>query len=840
MLAALLSAAGLWLILTWPLPRHVRDGIPYAAHAPAGEVARAMAPGDHLQLLYHFWLMRDMIAGSTPWLHNLYEFNTGDDAERYRPGAYFAPFSLAFTLGDLVGGRALGWHLATGLSLWLAFWSSWLLACRYTSSERVAWVVAVLVTAFPYRWHNLMSGSPTGFGMAWTPLLMWGLDRAIRDGSWWGGLWAGLAMVGSAWAEKHVMFFNAMLIPAWSLLVLIGERPWRRGQLLPVARRALATLPAAGGLLLAYLYANLYTRHLGESGMAAGRTLREVSGFSPHLNGFWDRHVTDVSGQIFTGWVLPGVLLAGLLCWLYRATAGRDGEARRRWIVMAGLLLACALAALLATGPNGRGVGRDLFDFVREALPPYRMIRQAAKVYLLLPALLVPLLAVGLTCAFRRAWLLLAVAVLGVADLALWMRPSISLIDHEQAAYAAVSASAQAHQEAARALVLPLWPGDSHYASVYQFYASLYHLRLANGYSPVVSRAYLKDFFHVFQTANQGALSDAQLDELQARGIPYILLHEDLFPEKVSPFPVGVTLHCLLEHPRLDLLARDGPVWAFQIRAEAKPVATPAADRIACAARLWEAESAHRRGGELLDDPSASGGRAIQLRQHADKIEVSLARLAGAPGLRWWLRVRGQGELSFASYGLTNQAVNSSQAIAADAWSWIRVPVALVDGYGQAGLAVRGLSGSVAVDRLVLSNEAWPLETSPGYRVRLPAALLFHAGATEEGQEAVALQPRYEPAQVVIYGPRLPLSAGAYEIELEFESEATPGTRLGILVAGPRDGAPENRQVEVIAGQPARLAWAQPGHSLFYAGFRYARAAPMPVRALRITRTDAP
>ena len=100
------------------------------------------------------------------------------------------------------------------------------------------------------------------------------------------------------------------------LLVLVGERPWRRGQLLPVARRALATLPAAGGLLLAYLYANLYTRHLGQSGMAAGRTLREVSGFSPHLNGFWDRHVTDVSGQILPGWILPGVLLAGLLCWL--------------------------------------------------------------------------------------------------------------------------------------------------------------------------------------------------------------------------------------------------------------------------------------------------------------------------------------------------------------------------------------------------------------------------------------------------------------------------------------------------------------------------------------------
>jgi hypothetical protein len=840
MAVALISIVGLWVLLAWPLPRYARHGIPYAPHAPAGEAPRAMVSGDHLQLMYHFWLLRDMVAGTTPWMYNLYEFNTGDDGERYRPGAYFAPFSWAFTVGDWAAGRAMGWHMATWLSLLIAFWSSWRLARRYSDDEVVAWSVALMVTAFPYRWLNLLGGSPTGFGMAWTPLLMLGLDRAIRDGSWRGGWLACLAMLGSGWAEKHVMLFNALLVPGWSLVLLLGERPWRRNVGWPACRRALAAGPAALGIVLSYLYARLYTAHLGASAMAQGRTTGEVAAFSPHLEGFWNRHLTDISSQLFPGWLLPVVLGIGLLVWLYRSTIRRDSSVPSHGLVMVGLLLVGAVVILLAPGPHGRGVGRDLFDLVRELIPPYRMIRQPAKIMLLLPALLVPLLAVTLSLFPRRSLFALASAALIVADIALWARPSICLLDQDNGAYAAVARDAQVSGEPPRVLVLPLWPGDSHYTSAYQYFASLHHIRLANGYSPVVSRSYLDDFFNVFQTANQGSLSDEQLDDLQRRGLHHLLLHEDLFPEKVSPFPVAVTLQRLLQNPRLDLLARDGSVWAFRIIASAAPMRPSAENPVYLPARLLEAESAHRRGGTLVEDRDASGGKAVRVEGVADKVEFSIARLAGAEGLAWWFRVRGAGQLQVTTYAGLQEAPVSQVPVQAETWTWIRAPMIPIVEYSDAGMAVRGLEGSIEIDRALISDTQWPLITKPGWSIRIPASDFFHAGATEKDGPSVLIRPRYEPARIVLYGPRLPISPGTYEVELEFASDAPSGTVLGTFLAGRNEKAPDLTTVDVRAGNLAQLHWTQLSHDLLYTGFRFSRAAEIEVKAVRITRTDGP
>ena len=63
-------------MFTWPLPRHVLTAIPFAARAD-GPSHTQMAAGDHLQLLYNFWLFADTLAGHTPWGYNLYEFNAG-------------------------------------------------------------------------------------------------------------------------------------------------------------------------------------------------------------------------------------------------------------------------------------------------------------------------------------------------------------------------------------------------------------------------------------------------------------------------------------------------------------------------------------------------------------------------------------------------------------------------------------------------------------------------------------------------------------------------------------------------------------------------------------------
>ena len=83
-----------WAVLSWPLPAHFTECIPRHSTNPEGFDVRTMPAGDHLQLLYHFSLVTDMIRGDTPWFSNLYEFNTGDDAARHRPGPWFMPFSL--------------------------------------------------------------------------------------------------------------------------------------------------------------------------------------------------------------------------------------------------------------------------------------------------------------------------------------------------------------------------------------------------------------------------------------------------------------------------------------------------------------------------------------------------------------------------------------------------------------------------------------------------------------------------------------------------------------------------------------------------------------------------
>ena len=838
MSAAIVSALALWVMLTWPLPRYAREGIPYSVHAPVNDTPRAMVSGDHLQLMYHFWLWRDMVVGQTPWMYNLYEFNTGDDAERYRPGAYFAPFSWAFTVGDLAGGRAVGWHLATGLSVLIAFWGSWRLARRYTSHEAVAWAVALIVTAFPYRWHNLMGGSPTGFGMAWTPVLMLGLDRALRDGSWRGGWLACVAILFSGWAEKHVMFFNVLLIPAWSALVWVNGRPWEKQQLVPSLRRACAALPVVLGVILTYLYATLYTAHLGSSAMAKGRGGSEIAAFSPQLSGYWDRHAAGISSQIFPGWVLPVVLAIVLVAWIMRAVRGREASDRSHLLVVPGLAILVTLVIFLATGPHGRGVGRDLFEAAREFLPPYRMIRQSAKIMLVLPALLVPLLALGFSALARPRALALAAALAVLVDVAEWIRPSISLLDREQGAYAAVRQDAEMRNIRPHALVIPLWPGDTHASSVYEYFASLYRIPMANGYSPVVSRAYVEQFFARYRTVNQGSLTADQVSDLWSRGIRYVLLHEDLFPEKVSPFPVACTLQRLLQNPQVELLARAGSVWAFRLRPEPISSDVPGPGCWYFPTRRWEAESAHRRGGVLTQDDAASGGQAVRLATSGDKVELELSALAGQPEVAWWIRLRGAGRLLAVTYAGTNEAVESELSIAATTWTWQTVPQRPVLEFGPVGLALRGREGAVEVDRVVLSGSAWPLETGPGWSLRLPASAFFHAGGTGPDGASVHLRPRHDPAGVILYGPRLPLSAGEYEIEAEFHADAPAGTVVGSLLAGRDD--PSASSVVVKSGAPARVRCTQSGHDEFYTGFSFNRAAPVELRALTIRRVDAP
>lgn len=121
-----------------------------------------------------------MLAGHTRPFYNLYEFNTGDDDQRFMPGSYYFPFSVCYAACSYLGSPAFAWNMTVLFSLWLTLWFTWLLALRFTSNLAIAGLAAFIALLLPFRWINLFGGSPAGFAMAWPPLVWLGVDMAIR------------------------------------------------------------------------------------------------------------------------------------------------------------------------------------------------------------------------------------------------------------------------------------------------------------------------------------------------------------------------------------------------------------------------------------------------------------------------------------------------------------------------------------------------------------------------------------------------------------------------------------------------------------------------------------
>ena len=145
------------------------------------------------------------------------------------------------------------------------------------------------------------------------------------------------------------------------------------------------------------------------------------------------------------------------------------------------------------------------------------------------------------------------------------MRAGVCLLPGPNAAYAAAGSDAEARGLVPRALVLPIWPGDSSYSSIYEYHAMRAGLRMLNGYAAVTEPAYVERVFRRFETMTEGDFTDDQFAALLKTGVTHVILHEDAFPAKVSLFPFGATLRRHLANPRLRLLARADGAWTFAV-----------------------------------------------------------------------------------------------------------------------------------------------------------------------------------------------------------------------------------------------------------------------------------
>ena len=490
----------------------------------------------------------------------------------------------------------------------------------------------------------------------------------------------------------------------------------------------------------------------------------------------------------------------------------RDTAALRA--ALAGLVLGAAIvfAFLLALGTHGPGDALPL-RAVRKLVPPFRMVRQPLKVLCLLPSLYaaflaaawaarsafapllrraVPALSLSRLAAAQRGRAaeelrprrrrgllraLPAVALVLVVFLSAsrGMRAGVCLLPGPNAAYAAAVADARARGLVPRALVLPIWPGDSSWSSVYQYHAMRAGLRMLNGYAAVTEPAYVERVFHRFETMTEGDLTDDQLAALRKLGVTHVILHEDAFPAKVSLFPFGATLRRHLANPRFRLLAHSSGVWAFAVVDD--PSSALATRHSSLVTRHSSLEPPTRHWG--VRPPQANAGTKV--RSFAEIHREGYGWLVRAEAAKALVLVSSFKDADGSIHAVTNR-YPAVEGAGADTWRLAFLPAldpatnlwTHLSTPGEARISYVAYARDPALGGL-------PAPDSDG-TLRLAAVDLFHefgettlervadgeAGGFAPVPDDLAFAPGAHPPCTAVEGPWLPLAlpAGRYRATL--------------------------------------------------------------------------
>ncbi len=352
------------------------------------------------------------------------------------------------------------------------------------------------------------------------------------------------------------------------------------------------------------------SRTLDESIASAGRTLDEVKLYAPRLADLFHLEGAHAEQMVYLGLVLIVLSLAGLvLLALGRPAGAKGGMLASLW---AGLGL---LIGLLCLGPNLPQI--PLYALLYDHLPYFNFPRVPGRM-VIIAVLLLALLA---GWALRELTRSLgdkkgAMAALGLALCALiawdlWpsTRTGICLIPPpgrlEAELKAALPTGPQAPQ---RLLGLPIWPGDSHQSSAYEFLVTRTRARLVNGYSPQVPRAYVAQVFWPLYPLDFGVVTPQALATLQRLkvGLVAFYLDEEVYTRKVCPFPPELARRRLQASGVFKTLTLAENVYLLRPDYQAT-VSDKAATTTSPVTSLWEAAWLRRDTGRLVEDRQASG-----------------------------------------------------------------------------------------------------------------------------------------------------------------------------------------------------------------------------------------
>jgi hypothetical protein len=510
------------------------------------------------------------------------------------------------------------------------------------------------------------AGSPALFVVVWLGLfVVWRLTAELRaraeDPAWWSEAVSFLPLAGlgiyAVPLASHAKHLGAIVAGAVMIALLVAKRPlWRAVYRLSRESRqlrevAVVFLPLALAFVVTasvVIYVKRTSIDLSPAALAGPRP--DVQLFSPEPQDLLRRTNLVLTHQVYLGAILVPLALCSLA-----TPAG------------CALGAIAALSALLSVGV-GAPSWLPLYSVAHEVIPFFRLIRQPAKFFAIV------MVALSLCAGFGVQWLTQRRAkswcatVAGIAlvlilfDFSSTLPLGLSRLATSNRAYDVVKEKGRG----SNLLELPIWPGDSAFSSVYEYWTLRTKVATINGYNPSEPREYVERIFRPLESMNVGELSEAQYDLLGALGVRFVTLHGDVYERNISPFSYRFVLERMRRDPNLGEIAADEGVYLFERRGGSY---RPWDSRLVWPIGVFfKATHLNLGSGRVVADPTASGGAFVRGRGgEARDTPVVFGPYRSFPigSYRVLFRARGRGTLEVAAAKgtkiLASREVDSSE-----------------------------------------------------------------------------------------------------------------------------------------------------------------------------------
>jgi hypothetical protein len=539
----------------WPATKHFGSHFAARAEVIDGEASA----GDHLQAVYHLWLVGHQLEHAhAPWL-DPYTFRP-ESSQRVNFGGW--PFGLPYWPLEAAFGQVAGWNLLLLLTYLAAgaFAYLWLRELGLPRGAALAGGLAFELA--PYRVAQ-SAGHLRGMISVLLPLALWAFERSRHGSRWWLGA-AGASIASIPFSDLHLALGA---VPFFLFYVLCRARdPW-------------TLAGAVAGVALAVGAAVLVSR-LAISGSIAsgGRSLREVSAYSADGLDLLSRHRRHgPESFVFIGWLTPLLALVGLAVVL---------PARRLGLALA-LVVGTAVPILLALGTHF-----PLYATVWHHFPPLRYPRVPERQLPVACLALAALAAFAVAWAARRFTHLVTVCYLAVfVALFLDLRLGVSVYRVARADSANAAYGALRDQGPGRLLELPVLHPSVAHGSLYLYYDMQAQRQRPGGYSTLAPKR-AGTLALRLEPLNCGEWRPGAEELLRRLDVRYLAFHSALF----SPGTGWFAWKELAAHGWGELGRGGGIVTLAQGRtAGPPPVAEPASGPVFCPE--WNGRAPHYRHG---------------------------------------------------------------------------------------------------------------------------------------------------------------------------------------------------------------------------------------------------